>query len=420
VRGFFRRSCGAPGVSQAVRPSFHDARFGLLVAGEAVNSIGGWAAAIILWGFATYRFNASPYAVSLTIVCWAAPPAVLSPLVGVWVDRIGPKTALVTAYIAAAGAALGMAAAGSLAILDVAAVSYGIARSLAGPAASALPPRIVADDDLLAANALLGGASSAGAVVGPLAASAALALSGFPAAFILDAASYLIGAAVVLPLPLRPARPPEQSSWRRDFLEGLKLVTRHRKVRLIVVMSAAVTFTSAAFLVVEPLYARHVLHRPPSQFALFEAAAGTGAILASLIIPRLKDRLTGRRVLGASGACYGLAACLFAGTTLVLVAYAGAFIWGVTGAVFGTVAITTLQQACPQQAHGRIMGVTTAVNSWVETLALPLGGVTLAALGTRAGAVTLAGVAVLAGLIYLPFAARHEPGQITALPPSCS
>jgi hypothetical protein len=33
------------------------------------------------------------------------------------------------------------------------------------------------------------------------------------------------------------------------------------------VVSAAVTFTSASFLVVEPLYARHVLHRPPSQFA---------------------------------------------------------------------------------------------------------------------------------------------------------
>src|SRR6266705_3663550 len=221
-----------------VRPSFRDLRFGSFLAAEAVNSIGGWASAIVLWGFAAYRFNASPYAVSLTTVCWAAPPAVLSPLLGVWVDRIGPRKALVAGYVAAAVAALGMAAAGSLAVLDVAAVAYGIARSLAGPAANALPPRIVADDDLLAANALLGGASSAGAVVGPLAASAALALSGFPAAFILDAASYLIGAAVVLPLPLRPAPPPEQTGWRREFLGGIKLAARHRGVRLIVAIGA--------------------------------------------------------------------------------------------------------------------------------------------------------------------------------------
>ena len=123
--GFLGDRVVRSGVSQTVRPSFRDARFGLLVAGETVNSVGGWASAIVLWGFAAYRFNASPYAVSVTIVCWAAPPAVLSPLLGVWVDRIGPRKALVAGYVAAAGAALGMAAAGSLAVLDVAAVGYG-------------------------------------------------------------------------------------------------------------------------------------------------------------------------------------------------------------------------------------------------------------------------------------------------------
>src|SRR5579859_7572554 len=72
-------------------PSFGDSRFVLLLAGQTVNSIGGWASAIVLWGFAAYRFNASPYAVSVTITCWAAPPALLSPLLGVFIDRIGPR-----------------------------------------------------------------------------------------------------------------------------------------------------------------------------------------------------------------------------------------------------------------------------------------------------------------------------------------
>jgi len=128
---------------------------------------------------------------------------VLSPLAGVYIDRIGPRAGVVTGYCAAACAALGLAAARSLAELAIAAAVYGCARAVAGPAASALPPRIVAADDLLAANALLG-AASAGQVAGPLAASAALALSGFPAAFVVDSATYLIGAAVVAPLPLRP------------------------------------------------------------------------------------------------------------------------------------------------------------------------------------------------------------------------
>lgn len=380
-----------------IRPSFRDARFAFLVAGEAVNSVGGWASAIVLWGFVPYRFNAGPYAVAVAIACWAAPPAVLSPLAGVLVDRAGPRAALVTAYLAAAAAALGLAAAGSLTELDIAAAGYGLTRALAGPAANALPPRIVAADDLLAANALLGTTASAGQVAGPVVASAALALSGFPAAFILDAASYLVGAVCLwAAVPLGP--PPSlvapvaaslapASSWRR------------KQVLLVVAASAAVTFTSAAFLVVEPLYARHVLYRPASQYALFEAAAGAGGILAGLAVSRVRGRLAGPVMTSVTAVCYGLAACLFAGTTVVPVAYAGAFAWGVSGAVFGAVSLTTLQQAVPVTMHGRVMGLLAAVQSWVETAGLPLGAIALAVLGVRTGADALAGVAVVGGLL---------------------
>jgi MFS family permease len=380
-----------------------------------VNSVGGWASAIVLWGFAAYRFNASPYAVSVTIMCWAAPSAVLSPVMGVWVDRLGPRRALVAGYAAAACAALGMAAAGSLPQLDAAAVAYGITRALAGPAAAALPPRIVVSDDLLAANSLLGASAAAGQVAGPLAASAALALSGFQAAFVLDAATYLIGAVVVLPLPVLPADDKESPGWRHELAEGIRLAWRRGPVRLITLMIAAVTFTSGAFLVVEPLYARHVLHRPPSQFALFEAAAGTGGILAGLVISRTGTRLGGPKTLPASAIGYGLAACAFIGTASVPVAYAGAFAWGITGALFSAVAVTTLQQAAPVHAHGRIMGLTATIQSAADTIGQPLGGVTLAALGIQAGALGLASVSLAAGLTCLILVTMN-PSRTTGLP----
>ena len=253
---------------------------------------------------------------------------------------------MVAGYCGAACAALGMAAASSLTELAIAAAAYGGARALAGPAANALPPRIVAAEDLLAANALLGAAASAGQVAGPLAASAALALSGFPAAFIADAASYLIGAAVVAPLPLRPGPASPAPGLAARLSEGIRLVIHHRAVRLVIAVSAAVTFTSASFLVVEPLYARHVLHRPPSQFALFEAAAGTGAILAGLVVSRLRARLTGgdpddQRHRVRPGRMpvhrYHLGASRLYRRLLV----------GAAGTVFGAVAVTTLQRVAP-------------------------------------------------------------------------
>jgi MFS family permease len=168
------------------------------------------------------------------------------------------------------------------------AAAYGAARSLSGPAASALPPRVVEPDDLLAANSLLGVTSSIGQVAGPLAASVLLATAGFSAAFAADAATYLAGVVVLLPLPLLPlpedptrsdrgpggpasAGPPGPSRLRAATA-GAVAVARDPGLRRVALARMAVMFTSGAFLVVEPLYARHVLGRPPSQFALFEAA----------------------------------------------------------------------------------------------------------------------------------------------------
>ena len=179
-------------------------------------------------------------------------------------------------------------------------------------------------------------------------------------------------------------------------------MARDRAVRLVIAVSAAVTFTSASFLVVEPLYARHVLHRPPSQFALFEAAAGTGAILAGLVVSRIRSRLSGGTILMAAAAGYGLAAYLFTGTTSLPVAYTGSFLWGAAGSVFG--AVTTLQEVAPMHARGRIMSISATLQSWTETIGLPLGGVALAALGVRPAALVLAGVALAAGLIGMAIA----------------
>jgi MFS family permease len=411
MRVFFLRGAGV------VRPSFRDARFALLVAGEGVNSVGGWASAVVLWGFTAYRFGAGADAVAMTIVCWAAPPALLSPLLGVYIDRVGPKAALIAGYCGAAGAAVGMAAAGSLAGLDIAAVGYGIARALAGPAASALPPRIVAGDDLLAANALLGSASQAGQVAGPLAASAVLALSGFPAAFFVDAASYLVGAAVVAPLPAGPAQlsgraQPSGSApasrprgWARELAEGLALISRNRGLRLVATLSAGVAFTSGAFLVVEPLYARHVLNRPASQFALFEAAIGIGAIVTGLALPVIRRRVPAPRspgrLLAAGAISCGLAAALFTGTPWVPVAYLGAFAWGVGDTVFYAAAATTLQRLAPAGALGRVSGMISTAESTTESISMPVAGALVAVAGLRPGALVLAAVAAGAGAAWL-------------------
>jgi MFS family permease len=413
--------------ARRVRPSLRDPRFAFLLVGQSVNSVGSWASAIVLWGFAAYRFNASPEAISVTVVCWSVPPVVLSPLTGALADRFGPRAMMIAGYLAAAAAALAMSVAGSLAFLDAMAVAYGAARSLSGPAASALPPRVVQPDDLLAANSLLNVASSIGQVAGPLAASVLLATVGFGAAFVADAATYLAGVIALLPLPLLPPPVEPESSTvaspggaqdaggrlptesgpaagrhrLRAIAAGAVAVARDPGLRLVALARMAVIFTSGGFLIVEPLYARHVLGRPPSQFALFEAAIGIGAILTGLALPRVGRRwpeVGGRAKALAGGTIgYGLAAALFTGTSWLPAAYFGAFAWGASGMVFYTAAATSLQRLAPPGSLGRVAGVISTAESATEAASMPLAGAVVAVAGIRLGALALAAISIAAG-----------------------
>ncbi len=181
-----------------------DRRFALLLAGQAVNGIGSWCALVALWGYAAYRFDASPIQIAFLSLSWALPTAVLGPVGGVPVDRFGPRRVLIIADLVAAGVAVGMAMSNSYGELLALGVLLGLARVCSEPAFAALAPRLVEDHDLLRANALLGAVLQSSIAFGPLLAAGSIALWGPRGAFLIDAITYVIGVAVVVPLHLRP------------------------------------------------------------------------------------------------------------------------------------------------------------------------------------------------------------------------
>jgi MFS family permease len=398
-------SGGRRAPARPVRPSLHDPRFALLLAGQSAGWVCSWAASIVLWGFAAYHFGAGPAAISLTALCWSGPPVLLTAFTGGLTDRFGPRRMLIIGYTCSAATSVGMAASGSLLYLDLAALACGAARSLCSPASSALPARVVAPDDLLAANALLGVTASIGQVAGPLAASVLMAASGFRVAFVADAAMYLLNALALLPLPVleqpdshTPDPTPHKRTWLRTVTTaaaGAAEVTRVPALRAIALARMGVIFTAGAYLVIEPLYAQHVLGRASSQFALFQAATGIGAIATGLMIPLVRRRMPKTAI-----SC-GLAAALLTGTPWIPVAYLGALLWGVCGTVFYAAATTTLQRLAPPGRLGRVAGVISAAESTTESISMPIAGALVAVAGLQPSALILAAVAVAAGATCL-------------------
>ena len=67
----------------------------------------------------------------------------------------------------------------------------------------------------------------------------------------------------------------------------------------------------------------------------------------------------------------------------------------------------------PVRAHGRVMSISATLQFWTETIGLLLGGVTLATLGVRPGALALAGVALAAGLIGMTIVSARPGGDVS-------
>src|SRR3954471_21834009 len=142
--------------------------FGLLLAGQAINATGSWVAVIAIWGFAAFKFDVGPGDLALLFVVLSAPGALLGPLLGVPIDRLGPRRTLVIANLLGMLDAIALTQANSYFTIILLALPLGLIEAMAAASLDAIPPRLMHDEQLLAANALLGGAQDVAIIIGPI------------------------------------------------------------------------------------------------------------------------------------------------------------------------------------------------------------------------------------------------------------
>jgi len=178
--------------------------FAALLFGQAVSETGNWIAVIAIWGFASFKFDVGAGDLALLFVVLSVPGALLGPLLGVPIDRLGPRRTLVIANLAGVVDALALTRAGNYTAIILLALPLGLIEALATASLDAIPPRLVPDDQLVTANALLGGAQDVAIVVGPVLAALVNAQWGLQGAFFADALTFVVGAFVAWRLRIGP------------------------------------------------------------------------------------------------------------------------------------------------------------------------------------------------------------------------
>ncbi|MET0627086.1 MAG: MFS transporter [Acidimicrobiia bacterium] len=384
--------------------------FGLLLAGETVNAIGNWIAVIAIWGFASFQFDAGAGDLALLFVVLGIPGALLGPLLGVPIDRLGPKRTLLVANLLGVVSALLLTQADSFLQIVLLALPLGLIEALAAASLDAIPPRLVGDDQLVAANALLGGAQNVAIVFGPIIAALVNERWGLEGAFLADAATFMVGALVALTISLEPApRTVEPDTTWRELRAGLTLARRTEGLRWTFVVVASVYLLWALFGLLEPLYVRDVLGESDSVFAMLQTVFGVGLVLTSIALAKLGDRVARPRVVAYAVIVSGLTAALYLGTQSLAVAFVGVFLWGVDVAFFYVPAKTLLQRYTPVSFHGRILSLNQSIEPWAGIVMTPLGALALGVVGVQFLGVLGGALAVVGGVLVLAWARRLGP-----------
>jgi MFS family permease len=398
--------------------------FRLLFIGQSASEIGSQAVAVAIALYITKRTGS---ATDLAIVLGAAslPFVMLVVFGGVWADRLPRHRLIIGSDLARAvlHTLLGiLILTGSPAIWLMAVIEalFGAAQALFQPAYSGLAPQTVPEDEIQAAQALVGFSMNLATVFGPVLATALVLTLGAGPMFLIDAASFLFGALVLLPVKPRVRTLVDQPP--KSFVGELRAGFREVRSRVwvwgtIIAYTGVVLFALVPWLSLGPLAVRQVYGDVGFYgvvVALWGGGSVAGSLLAAVWHPRYPLRLA--LMFGVLWAMLGL---LVAVGVVQAVLVVGSVVSGGAGALTGIWWETTLAHHIPPAALSRV----SAWDHMGSFALMPLGYAVVGPLANAFGVRWVLGVgsalgALMAALALLPKSVRAlpaEPPVVTSL-----
>jgi MFS family permease len=358
-----------------------------------------------------------PLLVAGALFAQLLPWLIFALLSGVLVDRQEPARLIVIVDLLRAAALVGLAVsvlAGTahLAALYGALFIVGIGSTVSDTAALSLLPLLVGPDDLVRANAGLAGVQLVGAdLVGPpLGAYLFVLAAGFPFAF--DAATFVVGAALIASIRRgRTAVPePARTGLRREITEGIRWLVTHPGLRMLAVAICVMNITLGSTLAILVLYVRVRLELGAEGYGVLLACGAAGGLIGTVIVKRLLGRFGASLLLRVGLIIECATHVSLALTRRPWVAALTLVVFGVHSGVWNVVTVTLRQTAVPEQLLGRVNSVYYTFAMGGFAVGSLVGGLLARGFGLTAPFwVAAAAVAVVAMLAWRLF----TPGRLT-------
>lgn len=379
--------------------------FRFLFLGGLISSLGDMFLFIAL-PFYVYTLTGSALATGGTFIAESLPSILFGSVAGVFVDRWDRRRTMIVADIVRAILLLGLLAVRSpdkVWIAFVITFAQSAIGQFFGPARDALIPRLVGEQDLLAANSASSMGIQVTMLIGPTLGGASLALFGIATSILVDSGSFLFSALmaslVVAPPILRdrasePARATSgwESVWR-EYRQGLTLM-RGNQVIVALLVAMGIAQVGQGLINVQMIpWVKDVLHGDALILGWIASAQGIGGVVGGLALGTAGRALSPTQVLSAGLVVTGLLLVAAVSAALLVVTLILIALIGISVVVFVVRLQTLLQVSVSDAYRGRVLGAYQTTQA-----ALLLGGMALS--GALGGLVGPVHTLWLAGLLY--------------------
>jgi MFS family permease len=303
--------------------------FRLLAAGQFTSATGDSCYAIALpWLILTGHGTVA--LLGMVLVCYGVPRTALIPVGGLLSDRVGARPLMLVADATRCVlvGVLALVALGhhvSLLALGPVSALTGAGEGLFIPPSYALLPSLLPPGQLQAGNAIASAVAEGGSLIGPALGGPLVAVAGPASAFAADAASFAISAVTLALIPARRARGVVRAKWPGGPGNGLwALIQRERLLQVMLVMAIVANLASDGTLEVATPALAHTRYGAIGYAAMMAclAAGSVGGNLAGLR-GRAPGRGQGGRLAWSTPAVRSAASFVLQGLAIMVLPFLG-------------------------------------------------------------------------------------------------
>lgn len=342
---------------------------------------------------------------------------------GYLADRMRRTRVMAASDLLRAGAAFGFALLApfiGLPVFVLLALAMGAGAAMFTPAARALLPSLVPDEDLQPANALNVMTAKVGTLVGPPLGGVLAAAFDPRIAFAIDGVTFVVSAVILL--TIRTGRPREgatgddrtpKPTLLRGGSETVRVLRDRPWVATVIIQGGSqVLLVHAPMTILVPLALRD--YGALDAYGVILALQSVGSLAGAFLVARWTPREPGTVAL--------LSMLTSLPTLLVLVFHlpvpllmGSAMVSGAGGTIFAVLWTSALQRRVPEQALARVVSVDYVGQLGLEPVGLAMTAPVVALIGIPAGSVVcLAALLLTTGLPFLVRGVRTFGGEVAA------